>query len=109
VGYDWPGNVRELQLEVERIISACEDDGTISAAAFSERVRSRTSAQENVGGRTLKDGMDVFARAQIRKALERNGWRKAPAARDLGLSEYGLLKMMRRLGVESSATPQGSR
>jgi DNA-binding NtrC family response regulator/tetratricopeptide (TPR) repeat protein len=109
VGYEWPGNVRELQFEVERIISACEDGHTISESALSDRIRSHVSAREALSCRTLKDGIDAFARAELHKALERNGWRKKPAAQELGLSEFGLAKMMRRLGVESSATSPGSR
>ena len=107
--YEWPGNVRELQFEIERIISACEDGGVISTPAFSDRVRSRMGGQETVPCRTLKDGIDAFARAELHKALERNGWRKKPAARELGLSEFGLAKMMRRLGVEGLLVPPGSR
>jgi len=109
VEYEWPGNVRELQFEIERIVSACEAGSAISLLAVSDRIRSGISVQEKAPGQTLRDGIDAFARTEICKALEKNGWRKSLAAQELGLSEFGLAKMMRRLGVESSATSPGSR
>ena len=52
---------------------------------------------------TLKDSLNICARTEIRKALERNAWQKKVAAQELGLSEYGLRKMMRRLGMAVSS------
>ena len=55
------------------------------------------------GGRRttrLADARDQFERRFIELALARAGGRRARAARELGLSRQGLLKMMARLGIQ---------
>ena len=50
----------------------------------------------------LVEARDQFDRQFIERALARAGGRRARAARELGLSRQGLLKMMARLGIASS-------
>jgi DNA-binding NtrC family response regulator len=47
----------------------------------------------------LMEAREQFERRFIEVALARTGGRRARAARDLGLSRQGLLKMMSRLGL----------
>jgi transcriptional regulator with GAF, ATPase, and Fis domain len=48
----------------------------------------------------LADAREQFERRFIELALARTGGRRARAARELGLSRQGLLKMMARLAIE---------
>ena len=50
----------------------------------------------------LVEARDQFDRQFIELALARAGGRRARAARELGLSRQGLLKMMARLGIQTS-------
>jgi transcriptional regulator with GAF, ATPase, and Fis domain len=49
----------------------------------------------------LADARRQFERKFIEAALARAGGRRARAARELGLSRQGLLKMMTRVGITS--------
>jgi DNA-binding NtrC family response regulator len=44
--------------------------------------------------------MEELERQVIRQVLERNGWRMAATARELGLERSHLYKKVRALGIE---------
>lgn len=90
----WPGNVRQLENEIRR--ASVLSDGVIDLAHLS--VELCDSGGESARG-GLKARLDAQARALIVDALARHR-SKSAAADELGLSRFGLLKMMRRLGVE---------
>jgi transcriptional regulator with GAF, ATPase, and Fis domain len=101
VAYGWPGNVRELENEIERAVLLADADQPITVTELSEPF-----AEADVdAGRTssLRGRTDAIQRAEIQAALDRNGGRRALAAKELGMSTRGLLKAMHRLGlVETS-------
>jgi transcriptional regulator with GAF, ATPase, and Fis domain len=49
---------------------------------------------------TLNDARRQFEERYVRAALARASGRVVPAARELGLTRQGLLKLMSRLGIE---------
>ena len=104
--HHWPGNVRELENVIERAFVLCEV-GVIGAAHLPEEMRpdlpSAPGAQDN---RRQDPQVDldrarqlVEARA-IREALERNGWSRLAAARELGIHKSTLFRKVKALGIE---------
>jgi DNA-binding NtrC family response regulator len=101
--YRWPGNVRELRNEVER--TAAMNPGasrilpgmlSISENRFCCRVNNATGWEDG----TLPEAIMALERKMIDKALRDTGGNKTRTAEALGITRQGLLKKMRRLGVE---------
>jgi transcriptional regulator with PAS, ATPase and Fis domain len=101
IAYAWPGNVRELENEIERAVLLADAGHPITGTDLSEPF---ADTDVDAGhGSGLRGRTDAIQRAEIQAALERNGGRRAPAAKELGMSTRGLLKAMHRLGlVETS-------
>src|SRR5262245_53381697 len=122
--FHWPGNVRELKNEIERAVAVTPEAEAIGIERLSAKLAAvaarevaapaeetpapvgkpapsdRTPAEIRAAdlGR-LRSRTDEYERQEILAALERHGGRKAPAARELGLTYQGLVKKMRRLGL----------
>jgi DNA-binding NtrC family response regulator len=94
-GYSWPGNVRELQNVMSALAVAAPAYGQVRAALLPRVVTSLPV----VSLTRLTDARAQFERRFIELALARAGGRRARAARELGLSRQGLLKMLARLGL----------
>jgi transcriptional regulator with PAS, ATPase and Fis domain len=94
--YHWPGNVRELQNVIAALAVASPRRGRVSAevlpAVISGSMPVRTSR--------LADARTQFERRFVDAALARAGGNRAKAARALGLSRQGLLKMLERLHAD---------
>ncbi len=85
--YDWPGNVRELKLEVER--AALSSQGAINPNHLSPHLLETSGYIPGLAKRDSADIQDKraqFERDLIMQALEKTGWNKARAAKQLGLS-----------------------
>jgi PAS domain S-box-containing protein len=94
--HDWPGNIRELENAIEHAFVLCHD-GLIDVALL-PRELSAQCASTPPGPRTASahDALDAQA---IRAALERNGFNREAAARELGIHKTTLFRKMKRLGV----------
>jgi DNA-binding NtrC family response regulator len=96
--HDWPGNVRELRFAVERAGLLAEhevigrEDLPPEIVERSPRVAA-SSARDPAGADEAPDA------ARVRAALERARWRRADAARSLGVSPRTLHRWMKRLGL----------
>ncbi len=92
--YAWPGNVRQLENEIRRALVlggqhiAAKDLGLPDAVKGS--------------GSSLHEQVAVLERRLIEAALEAARGNRSQAAQSLGVSRYGLLKMMGRLGIDST-------
>jgi DNA-binding NtrC family response regulator len=95
--YDWPGNVRELQNVLASLLVASPPRGLIGPSALPLHI-ARAAAIER--SPTLEAARRQFDERYVRAALARAGGRIMPAARELGLTRQGLLKLMGRLGME---------
>jgi transcriptional regulator with GAF, ATPase, and Fis domain len=100
--HDWPGNVRQLENEIRRAIVL--SDGTIDCAHLSPEIAS-PGEQQNVG-LDLRARVDVLEAELVRQALQRTRGNQTQAAKLLGLSRFGLQKMMIRLGIRSGAAAE---
>jgi two-component system NtrC family response regulator len=94
--YHWPGNVRELQNVVAALAVAAPARGLVRPAQLPAVV---TGATAVTSGR-LADARAQFERRFLEMALARSGGSRAQAAREIGLSRQGLLKLLTRLGMQ---------
>jgi two-component system response regulator HydG len=94
--HPWPGNVRQLRNEILRAAILTRGRRPIGAEDLSEDLRGDGRA---AAAPTLRGRLEHAQRRIVEEALQGAGWNKTKAARSLGLSRQGLLKMMRRLGV----------
>ncbi len=96
--YEWPGNVRQLENEVRRALALCEE--AIGEEDLTEQVRGHGGVRAVVAeGWNMRARVDALERSLVQEAMERTGGNQTRAARMLGVSRYGLQKMIRRLGL----------
>jgi len=93
--YHWPGNVRELQNVIASLSVAAPPRGWIRPALLPPVVASAT----HVSSGRLADAREQFERRFVEVALARAGGNRAHAARALGISRQGLVKILTRLGL----------
>jgi transcriptional regulator with PAS, ATPase and Fis domain len=99
--FSWPGNVRQLENELRRALVFC--DGAVLPEHLSEEVRS-SDARGAASHFDLKARVDELTRKLVQEALEETNDNQTKAAELLGISRFGLSKMLRRL--ELDAAPQ---
>jgi len=102
--YSWPGNVRELENEVERIAVLHPKASGIEAHMLSDRItqkpRTDTVDVHLLYDSPLPRAVGYLEESLVRKTLARTNWNKTQTARRLGLSRQGLLKKIKRYGIE---------
>jgi transcriptional regulator with PAS, ATPase and Fis domain len=93
--YDFPGNVRELENILEHAYVLCTGrriEVTDLPEDFLDKVPDgRVNTRSSLS--------DLEARL-IRDVLERKGWNRAEAARELGIHKTTLYRRIRRLGIQ---------
>lgn len=112
--YPWAGNSRELENEIKRLVASVrarkiqKEDLALeiqfpNAGGEAEPVKPMWSnpapPSPAQGPRTLAEELDALARKRIEETLKETHGNKQQAAKNLGLSRAGLIKMMKRLGV----------
>lgn len=99
---DWPGNVRELKAVVTSAVALVDPtgDGAVGPVdlAFARNGES-SPVPVSIEPVTLAEAVSVLERRLIVVALAATGNNHSAAARRLGMSRVGLLKMMSRLGL----------
>jgi PAS domain S-box-containing protein len=101
---DYPGNVRELEGILEHACVLCQDR-VVQLEHLPASLRRETAASD--GG--LATLLLQHEAQLVRDALERNGWHREAAARDLGIHKATLFKKIRKLGLELPKTDGRSR
>ncbi|HEX2879450.1 MAG TPA: sigma-54 dependent transcriptional regulator, partial [Polyangiaceae bacterium] len=99
LGYGWPGNVRELENEVRRLLIL--SDGRIELEHLSPAIASAGGAKQASHEWDLRGRLDALESSLVLKALERTQGNQTRAAELLGVSRFGLQKMMKRLEIET--------
>jgi transcriptional regulator with GAF, ATPase, and Fis domain len=99
MAYDWPGNVRELENEIMRTLVLGGDVIDAEIVLPDRDLQAARAVAASAADLDLKSQVDRLERTLIRKALRQSGGNQSAAARTLGISRYGLIKKMRRLGV----------
>ncbi|MBN2135022.1 MAG: sigma 54-interacting transcriptional regulator [Acidobacteria bacterium] len=97
MAYDWPGNIRELENTIERAFVLCNPD----YIGFNDLPTelTRRIKQENRFD-DIKVSKDLLEYNLILAALERNGFNRTAAARDLGIHKSTLYRKIERLGIQ---------
>jgi DNA-binding NtrC family response regulator len=91
--YHWPGNVRELQNVIAALAVAAPARGQVRAALLPATVTGATT----VSSGRLAQARAQFERRFVEVALARAAGSRSQAARELGLTRQGLLKLLARL------------
>jgi transcriptional regulator with GAF, ATPase, and Fis domain len=94
--YGWPGNVRQLENEVRRALVLADD--MILPEHLSPEISSRGEAK-SVDELNLRQRVDALEVELVRIALRRTEGNQTRAAELLGVSRFGLQKMMKRLEI----------
>ena len=94
--YHWPGNVRELKNLLKRIITEKRIEGahTITIEDIPDEIRDGRGKVP----KTLKEKIEALKKEEIKKALKKHNGNRTKAAEELGISRWGLIKMMKSLG-----------
>jgi transcriptional regulator with PAS, ATPase and Fis domain len=96
--HPWPGNVRQLENEIRRALVL--SDGTIDVEHLSPEIARPGAAEPRDLGLNVRRRIDAMEIDLVREALDRTKGNQTQAAKLLGLSRFGLQKMMKRLAIE---------
>ncbi len=113
VMYDWPGNIRELRHCIEYAAILCLDE-VLQPIHLPQNFRNnfnlfcdnsdvkqvaRHEAVAPVGTSEPSSKKHAFDKQKVLEALEQAEWKKARAARILGISRPTLYRWMKRAGI----------
>lgn len=99
LSYSWPGNVRELRSCLNRAALAAKDEGSLAVSSGHIWGLER-QGPALPGGRAFT--LAEVERDCIRASLERNGWVRGVAARELGIARSTLFEKMKRYSLRDS-------
>lgn len=100
--YAWPGNVRQLENEVRRALVLADDAVDVEHLSRDVRAAEGGAPRDELD---LRARVDALEKDLVETALDRTDGNQTRAAELLGLSRYGLQKMIKRLGVRLSGRP----
>ena len=96
MAHHWPGNVRELENVIERSFIMCSG-GLIGIGHLPEDL---TAHCKSAGvGSDVRSAHDLLDTQSIHATLERNGYNRLAAARELGIHKTTLFRRMKKLGI----------
>ncbi len=103
--YAWPGNIRELDNEIRRIIEIIDNGEVIGDHHILDGIAS-TCRGSQAGSATageppsLKEKLESSEREELRRLLRLNNGNKVKTAQAIKMSYRGLLKKLKRLGID---------
>jgi transcriptional regulator with PAS, ATPase and Fis domain len=96
--YRWPGNIRQLENEVRRALVLADE--MITPDTLSPEVLAREGGEVAADlGLNLRGRVDALESELVLSALKRTEGNQTRAAELLGLSRFGLQKMIKRLQI----------
>jgi transcriptional regulator with GAF, ATPase, and Fis domain/tetratricopeptide (TPR) repeat protein len=96
--YRWPGNIRQLENEVRRALVLADD--VVTPDILSKDVVAREGGEAvQIEALSLRGRVDALESELVRSALKRTQGNQTRAAELLGLSRFGLQKMIKRLQI----------
>lgn len=96
--YRWPGNIRQLENEVRRALVLADDAITLDSLT-PEVAQRADSTIKGRDGFDLRSRVDALEAELVKSALDRTSGNQTRAAELLGLSRFGLQKMIKRLQI----------
>ena len=113
VSFPWPGNVRQLENEIRRALVLAENGRRLDASDLSPEISRGGPEAARGGGTDLRSRLDALETELVTEAMAKTAGNQTRAAQLLGVSRFGLQKMIKRLGIGASGkkdgTGQGSR
>jgi serine/threonine-protein kinase PknK len=97
--FPWPGNVRQLENELRRALVLT--DGAIDVGDLSPDVVRGGPAAARGAGLDMHTRVDALETELVHEALQKTRGNQTRAAQLLGLSRFGLQKMMKRLKIQA--------
>lgn len=100
LAHSYPGNIRELENIIEHAFVLCQD-GPILAEHLPGYLPDRLPAQVIAGasGQPLEQAVQSAEASAIVAALERHGYNRTAAAKDLGMHKATLHRKLRKLKI----------
>ncbi len=96
MAHDWPGNVRELENVIERSFILCSA-GLIDIAHLPEELTARGGSSP--ASTSIQSAHNLLDARCLQLALERNGFNRLAAARDLGIHKTTFFRKIKKLGI----------
>jgi PAS domain S-box-containing protein len=96
MAHHWPGNIRELENVIERAFILCSE-GYIGIKQLPEDLVGQSDAAGI--GSSVRSAHDILDVQAIRAALERTGFNRLLAARELGIHKTTLFRKIKKLGI----------
>jgi DNA-binding NtrC family response regulator len=100
--HDWPGNVREMENALEYAVTVCRGQ-TVLPEDLPELESSAAGHPADSGRqvviRPVRARSEAPAAAELRAVLDAHRWRRADAARALGISRITLWRRMQAAGL----------
>jgi PAS domain S-box-containing protein len=93
--YDWPGNIRELENAIEHAFVLCKEE-LIRLQYLPDKLLLEINAIFATNGTTLRD----IEKNAILQALQRNNWKKAVTAKELGIDKNTLRRKIVRYDIK---------
>jgi DNA-binding NtrC family response regulator len=97
MAFPWPGNVRQLENEIRRALVL--GDGAIDVTELSADVVRGGPGAARGAGLDMRTRVDALETELVNEALVKTRGNQTKAAQLLGLSRFGLQKMMKRLNI----------
>ncbi len=99
--HEWPGNVRQLENEVRRFLVMADEDVRLSH--LSPELSGEGEADQVDNSLHVRKRVDALESELVLSALSQTSGNQTRAAELLGLSRFGLQKMIKRLDLEGKA------
>ena len=97
MAYRWPGNIRELRNVIERAMILCSGEQITRECL---PISIAESISPGPPKRGLKEAVQAYESALLRRALEEAGWNKEKTARSLQINPSTLYRKMADLGID---------
>lgn len=100
--YDWPGNARQVENEIQRLVALTPEGATITEEFLSPHIRNQAQIRlvspntATSSHSTLAEAVANTERELISEALTRHKGNISKTAEALGVSRFGLRKIMAR-------------
>jgi DNA-binding NtrC family response regulator len=108
LSYDYPGNARELKSAIEMAVTFCKGN-RINTECLPVEIRMAEKKQNefpiNSESLVLAESLKVYEKKIIIKALENTGYKKAEAAKKLGISRETLWRKLKEYDLPLPCDP----